>query len=1618
MRACVSTPKMLRRKTRLRQIVMSAAAVFCIFSETRLFICGTKIEKEKDMKRTTRKRIGLALALLFVLVLLPSAVFAAEATLEGSGTDADPYLIADAEDLKAFRDLVNAEASSKLCAKLIEDIDLNSEAWTPFNPASGYVTEAYAGVFDGNGHTVSGLSVNAPGAGTTDGIGFFGTVNGATVKNLRIVGSVSASSRFVGGIIGKTQGSVTVENCSFHGAVTSTASGSNAGAAGIIGRINSGSVTVRNCFNSADVTGFNSAGIVAYGSATGSSIENCYNTGTISGSNRAGGMAGQMHNNTVFQNCYNIGKIGGSAAFTGGISAFNNQNARNCFYKDADTQNPGGSEAAAGEVRQISEISDLLSAIGEAFAADLNAINNGYPILKWQSSETPEPAVPGISIVSADGGTLWVQTGGDHPNATALSVRCENMGDAVPEVTWTFSSDEIADIEIPVNDANGRIVTAKQGGALTAAASVTFEDTVYTAEYEIKIIPYFTMAEIVNADKPGAVAVGQTVQAVLYMEGGGVYDPTDYPDLEVTYQWYHRTSGGDTSVIPGETDRTFVISDAFEEWDYVAVEVKCAGEIVHDRQDHQAWVRSADYGTLYPVAYDEAFTISAEVKTDAPLYLPTTYVKGDVCAAVEWSSNSSVISASGAVARPESGKAEVTLTAKFSYGSAFANRTFTVMVWSDDAVKSEIAKSELERAAESLGAYYTLHPVFGTDTNVTEMLESDLAENEIFGIDASVKQVEEVYGNAGIDENGDITYFYVDPNAVPSVRFGSYRVTFVLHKDGETLEYGPVSVVVYWDADRVKAVMTDEILDKVAEAVILAEGDQADQVTQNLILPKAVDGKVWTLISWKSSNEKVLSVSSEDQTTPDTLFDPYVGVVKPGDIAQEVVLTATFTFQLTSDVIGTENPITLHKVFHLKVAPAEDETVKEIRRQLLAKLDAGFEAAGLSDAVTGERLAADGNAIYTAYHDIQLPTTRDFGVDGKYHPITITSSDSDVIAAPDVKNAARVAVYRPGAGCEDGMAVITVTIADPNTNITASREFTVSVPSLTKEEIDAELLLMAKVKENYFAGLNNGANADQETVLENLCAFQEVYEDENGNLIWVRDHKDLVNHGIVPTPIEGWEELEAWRLFKSSNPAVITHENLLVTRQFRTKGVTIVSYLSSETLGRYGELYRKDPVTYRQYADLAGLYYQEVTAEIVVPGYQYALSNRQLSRAVVVETLDVSFVLRGPDGAWIDTVNISGLNETCSVYDVFRDVLSERGYTFTRERGTYIVSITTPDGETLAEESRGENSGWLYRVNGKIPDVYMGACGLHDGDRIQVFFTDDYTKESGYVNDDWSKPSSSGQTFAGSKPKEEKIRIEKIEDETDGDRYIVTIPDSWSGNQTVAISGVKEDQLVVVVEPNGSEKIIKKSFVDQEQAVFLLSGSATVKLTEYANHFDDVLSDAWYFPAVNFAAGRGLFIGISSYRFAPDMFLSRGMMVTALYHLEEPETQQSDERLFSDVAENDWYAESTAWAASAGIVNGYDNGMFGPNDLITREQLAALLFRYADNLNMSTGGRDTLNSFRDRAEVSDWALEAIAWAVDNGIINGRPEGILDPGGYATRAEAAAMIRQLVSLMVR
>ena len=180
--------------------------------------------------------------------------------------------------------------------------------------------------------------------------------------------------------------------------------------------------------------------------------------------------------------------------------------------------------------------------------------------------------------------------------------------------------------------------------------------------------------------------------------------------------------------------------------------------------------------------------------------------------------------------------------------------------------------------------------------------------------------------------------------------------------------------------------------------------------------------------------------------------------------------------------------------------------------------------------------------------------------------------------------------------------------------------------------------------------------------------------------------------------------------------------------------------------------------------------------------------------------------------------------------------------------------------------------------------------------------------------------------------------------------------------------------------------------------------------------FIDVNTKEWYHPYVDYAVTHGLFGGTSGNTFEPETAMTRAMLVTVLWRSEgQPKGYQNT---FSDVNAKDgsWYIDAVAWAAANGVVNGVGNGKFDPEGKITREQMAAILFRYAQKKGIDTSRRGDLSGFPDANRISDYAKEAVYWTVGEGIINGS-DGKLLPQGNATRAQVATILMRYIENIV-
>lgn len=216
-----------------------------------------------------------------------------------------------------------------------------------------------------------------------------------------------------------------------------------------------------------------------------------------------------------------------------------------------------------------------------------------------------------------------------------------------------------------------------------------------------------------------------------------------------------------------------------------------------------------------------------------------------------------------------------------------------------------------------------------------------------------------------------------------------------------------------------------------------------------------------------------------------------------------------------------------------------------------------------------------------------------------------------------------------------------------------------------------------------------------------------------------------------------------------------------------------------------------------------------------------------------------------------------------------------------------------------------------------------------------------------------------------------------------------------------------------VTDANGSE--LKLTDKGNGKYTFTMPGAkvtvkAAFKAAEHvcpAEKFPDVDTGAWYHEAVDYVLEKGMMQGSGS-RFMPADSLSRGMLVQVLYNLEgKPAVSAS---AFEDVSAQAWYADAVAWASANQVVGGYGNGKFGPEDSITREQMAAILYRYAKLKGYdTTQGGMAVREFTDYEQISDWAGEAMAWAVNAKVLSGKGNHTLDPKGTASRAEVAQVL---------
>ena len=291
------------------------------------------------------------------------------------------------------------------------------------------------------------------------------------------------------------------------------------------------------------------------------------------------------------------------------------------------------------------------------------------------------------------------------------------------------------------------------------------------------------------------------------------------------------------------------------------------------------------------------------------------------------------------------------------------------------------------------------------------------------------------------------------------------------------------------------------------------------------------------------------------------------------------------------------------------------------------------------------------------------------------------------------------------------------------------------------------------------------------------------------------------------------------------------------------------------------------------------------------------------------ETITVTFQLHTDTEAWILPTLIRDLPEGTTAFEVFKQMLAANGYTYDA-KGSYVRAVIAPDGTKVAELSKGQYSGWMYRVNGEFPDTYMGAYELEDGDVIEVLFTADYTKEPGAflpfvdVTNHWAYTD-----------------IKRVYNR------------GWMVGESATIFAPDQDLTRAML------------------AVILYAMAGEPEVTA-ANPFSDVPAGEWYTDAVIWAAANGIVVGCGDGTFRPEMAVTRAQAAVMLCGYAalagRDVTARADLFAFGDAADIPaWAQAEMQWANAEKLILGRDGKLLAPNAAATRAEMASILSGYA-----------------------------------------------------------------------
>lgn len=822
----------------------------------------------------------------------------------------------------------------------------------------------------------------------------------------------------------------------------------------------------------------------------------------------------------------------------------------------------------------------------------------------------------------------------------------------------------------------------------------------------------YKLAGIELADKNVTLSVGSKITPSVQVPGSWSGSTTDVPDdAELTMAWYAKGEGDAdwTELTDGidTTDGSLTLTDAL-----VGKRIKVTASALDNTVE---WVSSdsvtaaGEYSLLRVIANpqinsDSVHLVSGDsVKATAQAKRAdgsTTngidvtgqatvawYAADDAKApAADWTLLSDMSGAEATVSASAAGKY---LKAVATSGSSTVELVSTNKVIAAGSLEAAVQK--LNNANKQIAVDYS-----AKGGNVNDVLKAQLVDLGFTDIDVKISEggvafkAEDAKATVGISDaqdktNGDVTFFYIDPNDYTGYNIDGLRsadVVFELSRGDETEYYQPSKTAqVAWDEARVQ-----QMLDDAAEQVAIgyAAGDSAESVTSNLTLPYRAGSKSKFEVEWKSSDGDVIWPSGYG-------WDDYTGKVTRVSSNRTVTLTATVSFVTggPSDVKGAHD-------FTVTVK-GDPEKVSADKKALQEKVDAAFTYDNIKYSGTDAVANKDG---LTA--DLQMPRTSTLNIDGKYYKVEYSASTDDITF-----NGYKGTVYQPLPGTEAAKTKITLTVTDKsNAEVTASKTLDFAISPQNKDELDAELFHLSLAKSTFSQGILDGQDASN--VTGSLHAPLKVYGQGTG-VNWCYSDVEAAGHyGFVFSELPGGTE-STYRLLKSSKPGVIAHENLILTRpEYNTK-VTISGRLKSERFARYAERYPDNS----DYAVLAGL---DVSATVTVLG-----TSGQVAPEVTATCSVIGIDADGNQQTWTAAEPYT-LKTGSTAADLSEALFKKHGLTADYGMGTwgwYLNSVTSPvdAGRTLGYDSQ-TGAYWQLFINGTAASVGAGGYTLEAGDSV------------------------------------------------------------------------------------------------------------------------------------------------------------------------------------------------------------------------------------------------------------------------------------------------------------